>query len=362
MTDPNAPACTLAELARRTGATLDGDGSVVLHRVGTLEHAGPGDIAFLANPRYRAQLAGTRASAVIVSPADAHASALPKLVAPDPYATFAAVAQLLQPEAPRVPGIDATARVHAEARVAATASIGPYAIVEAGAQVGERVRVGAHGVIGAGASIAEDGVLHARVTLYPGVVLGPRAVVHSGAVIGADGFGMAESQGRWIRIPQAGRVVLGADCEVGANTTIDRGAIDDTVIGDDVKLDNQIQVGHNCTIGDHTAIAACVGIAGSVRIGRNCRIGGAAMISGHLSIADGTTISGGTVVFGDIDEPGVYTGTFPLLPYAQWQRAAAQIRQLARLRRRVGALEAALRRSAATDAGERDPAHNGGTP
>jgi len=341
---------TLAELARRTGAALEGDGSVAIARVGTLERAGPGDIAFLANPRYRAQLVGTRASAVIVAPADAPHTPLPKLVSANPYATFAAVAQVLLPPPAPLRGVDATARVHPTARIAASAGIGAYAIVEADARVGERAEVGPHCVVGAAAVLGDDVALRPRVTLYPRTVLGARTLVHSGAVLGADGFGMAEADGRWMKIPQAGRVVIGEDCEIGANTCIDRGAIDDTIIGDDVKLDNQIQIGHNCVIGTHTAIAACVGIAGSTHIGPNCLIGGAAMISGHLSIAAGVTISGGTTVFADIDAPGVYTGAFPIMPYRDWQKVAAQLRQLARLRRRIAALERALKHAAGDDA------------
>ncbi len=340
VTDPIA--CTLGDLARQTGAALEGDGATPVRRVGTLERGGPGDIAFLANPRYRAALARTKASAVIVAPRDAHATFLPKLVSADPYATFARVAQILLPRPPATPGVAASAIVHADAQVARSASVGPFVVIESGARIGERVRIAAHCVIGAEASIGDDSELEPRVTLYARTVLGARALVHSGAVLGADGFGMAETDGRWIRIPQAGRVVVGDDCEIGANTTIDRGAIDDTVLEDDVKLDNQIQVAHNCVIGAHTAIAACVGIAGSSRIGRGCRIGGAAMISGHLSIADGAVISGGTVVFGDVQTAEVYTGVFPILPYREWQKAAAQIRQLDRLRRRVAALEQAL--------------------
>jgi UDP-3-O-[3-hydroxymyristoyl] glucosamine N-acyltransferase len=344
------PTLTLAELARRTGAALQGDGSVEIARVGTLERAGPGDIAFLANPRYRSQLAGTRASAVIVAPDDAAQTPLPKLISDNPYATFAAVAQALVPAPPPLRGVDSTARVDPAAQVAASAGIGPFAVVEAGVRVGERVEVGAHCVVGAGVTLGDDVVLRPRVVVYPRTVLGARTLVHSGAVLGADGFGMADADGRWLKIPQAGRVVIGEDCEIGANTCIDRGAIDDTVIEDDVKLDNQIQIGHNCVIGRHTAIAACVGIAGSTRVGPNCRIGGAAMISGHLTIAAGVTISGGTTVFGNIDAPGVYTGAFPTMPYRDWQTAAAQLRQLARLRRRIAALERALAREGEDDA------------
>ena len=352
MTPPAPISDTLAELAQRTGAALHGDGSVVIERVGTLEHAADRAITFLANPRYRAQLGSTRAAAVIVTPADAQATPLPRLVTNDPYGTFAAVARILHPRRAADPGVDPAARVHAAAQVAASASVAAYAVIGAGARLGERAEIHAHAVIGDDCEVGDDVVIHAHATLYPRTRVGPRSVIHSGAVLGADGFGMAEVDGRWLRIPQAGRVVLGADCEVGANTTIDRGAIEDTVIEDDVKLDNQIQVGHNVVIGTHTAIAACVGIAGSARIGANCRIGGGAMISGHLRIASGTVISGATTVFGNIDVPGTYTGVFPLMPYRDWQRAAAHVRQLSDLRRRLGALEHAMRLAADGEAEE----------
>jgi len=339
VTAPPEPAAsvarTLADLARETGATLDGDGSVAVQRVGTLERAGPGDIAFLANPRYRRALDATRASAVIVAPADAGATALPKLVSANPYATFARVAQLLQPAAPITPGVAAGAMVDRTAHVAATASIGPFAVVEAGARIGERVRVGAHCVIGRDCAIGDDSELKPRVTLYARTVLGRRALVHSGAVLGADGFGMAEEDGRWIRIPQAGRVVVGDDCEIGANTTIDRGAIDDTILEDDVKLDNQIQVGHNCVIGAHTVIAGCTGLAGSVTIGRDCMIGGGVGIVGHLTICDRVTISGFSFVTKSITAPGTYTSGMPVMAHGEWLRNAAQLRHLDELARLV---------------------------
>ncbi len=329
----------LAEIAVRVGAELQGDGGVAIARVATLESAGPDAIAFLANPRYRAQLAGTRAAAVIVAPAMARATLLPKLVGNNPYAIFAKVAMLLHPPTTFAPGIDDSAVVHPEAHVASSASVGAQAVISAGARIGERVRVGAGCVIGEGAAVGDDSVLHARATVYHGCVIGRRAVIHSGAVIGADGFGMAEENGRWLKIPQTGRVVIGEDVEIGANTTIDRGALDDTIIEDDVKLDNQIQIGHNCRIGAHTAIAGCVGIAGSARIGRNCRIGGAAMIGGHLEIADGVTISGATSVFSSIEQAGIYTGTLPLLPHREWMRMASALRRLKSFEERLRTLE-----------------------
>jgi UDP-3-O-[3-hydroxymyristoyl] glucosamine N-acyltransferase len=332
----------LADLASRAGARVDGDGSVRIERVATLEHAERGAIAFLANSRYRAQLDTTRASAVIVAPALAAATSLPKLVSDDPYATYAKVATILHPPGAVEPGVHSTAVVDANARIARSAHVGAYASIGAGASIGERASVGAGTVIGAGVEIADDVRVYPNVVIYDHSVIGRRTIVHSGVVIGADGFGMAEEDGRWIKIPQVGRVVIGCDVEVGANTTIDRGAIDDTVIEDDVKLDNQIQIGHNCRIGAHTAIAGCVGIAGSTRIGRNCRIGGAAMISGHLDIADGVVISGATTVFDSIAEGGIYSGTFPTLPHKIWRQVAARIRRLRAIDERVAALEKAL--------------------
>lgn len=314
---------SLAELAARTGATLDGEGATLIRRVGTLERAERDAIAFLANPKYRARLATTRAGAVIVAATDATATSLPKLVSANPYATYARVAALLHPETPPVPGVHATAIVDASAQVAADASIGPGCVIGAEVSIGERT------------------TLYANVVVYPRCVIGARTMIHAGVVIGADGFGMAAEGDRWLRVPQLGRVIIGDDCEVGANTTIDRGAIDDTVIEDGVKLDNQIQIGHNCTIGRHTAIAGCVGIAGSTRIGRNCRIGGAAMISGHLEIPDGSTVSAGTFIASTPDAPGIHTGVFPALPHRHWRRIAAQLRHLDELVERVRALERA---------------------
>ena len=329
----------LSELAARTGARLDGDGNVDIVRMGTLEDAGPGSIAFLANPKYRRQLAATRAEAVIVAPDVAAGTALPKLVSSNPYATYAKVATILHPVRVPTPGVHPSAVISAGARIAASAAIGPYVVIGAGVAIGERAQIGAACVVGADAAIGDDAILHARVTVYEGCVVGARTIVHSGAVIGADGFGMAEEAGRWLKIPQVGAVRIGNDVEIGANTTIDRGAIGDTVIEDDVKLDNQVQIGHNCRIGAHTAIAGCTGIAGSVRIGRNCKIGGAAMIAGHLSIADGVTISAGTGIMGSIDAPGIYTGIFPMLPYAEWKRVAVAMRRLGSLSARLKALE-----------------------
>jgi UDP-3-O-[3-hydroxymyristoyl] glucosamine N-acyltransferase len=334
---------TLSTLAAHTGARLEGDGATIVRRVGTLEHAAADAIAFLTNPKYRDQLGATRAAAVIVGTDDAASTSLPRLVSANPYATYAKVAALLHPDAVPAPGVHGLAVVDPSARVAADASIGAHAVIGARASIAAGASVGPGCVVGDDASIGEHTVLRANVVLYPRCVIGARTVVHAGAVIGADGFGMAEEGGRWLRIPQIGRVVIGDDCEIGANTTIDRGAIEDTVLEDDVKLDNQIQIGHNCTIGRHTAIAGCVGIAGSVRIGPNCQIGGAAMISGHLTLPEGTVVSGGTFIAATPDAPGKYTSVFPTLPHRQWRRVASQLRHLDELAERLRALERAGR-------------------
>jgi UDP-3-O-[3-hydroxymyristoyl] glucosamine N-acyltransferase len=336
---PSTAGFLLSDLAALAGAVLEGDGGVRIFTVATLESAQAGAIAFLANPKYRAQLATTQASAVILAPGVPAPAALPRLVTRNPYATYAKVAAVLHPATAALPGIHPSAVVDPRAHVAATASIGPLAVIGRDAVIGERVRIGPGCVIGESAAIGEDGWLYANVTVYPRCVIGARAMIHGGAVIGADGFGMAEEAGRWLKIPQLGRVVIGADVEIGANTTIDRGAIDDTLIEDDVKLDNQVQIGHNCRIGAHTAIAGCVGIAGSARIGRNCKIGGAAMIAGHLDIADGTIISAATQIYNSITEPGIYTSTFPALPHKEWRHVASQLRGLRGLAARVRTLE-----------------------
>jgi UDP-3-O-[3-hydroxymyristoyl] glucosamine N-acyltransferase len=339
MSPPDAVRIPLRQLAERCGGELAGDGDVLIDRVATLDLAGEGAIAFLSNPKYRGRLSSTRASAVIVAPSDASATTLPKLVAANPYATYARVAMILHPTPARIPGVHPTAIVAAGGRVAPSAAIGAHAVIGERTVVGERAYVGAGTVIGDDCSVGDDCVLHARVVLYAHTRVGARTIIHSGAVIGADGFGMAEEGGRWVKVPQVGRTLIGDDVEIGANTTIDRGAIGDTVIEDDVKLDNQIQIGHNCRIGAHTAIAGCVGVAGSTTIGRNCKIGGAAMISGHLEIVDGTIVSAATGVFDSIQFPGVYTGTFPALPHREWRHVASVTRRLRSIVERLRALE-----------------------
>ena len=319
--------------------------------IGTLANAGPSEITFLSNPRYQAQLAHTRAAAVIVTPdveraLDADDSGVPafvRVVCEHPYLAYALLARWF--DAMRHPaaaqGIHASAVVDEGAQVHPSASIGANCVIEAGATIAARTVIGAGCIVGRGSSLGEDCLLHPRVTLYHDVHIGARAIIHSGAVLGADGFGFApdpRQQGAWFKIAQLGGVIVGDDVEIGANTTIDRGALDSTQIGDGVKLDNQIMVAHNVRIGAHTAIAACVGIAGSTVIGQRCTVGGAAMLSGHLTLVDDVHISGGTAVTSSINKPGRYTGVYPYAEHVQWQKNAAVIQQLSQLRKRIRAV------------------------
>jgi UDP-3-O-[3-hydroxymyristoyl] glucosamine N-acyltransferase len=342
LNSPGRPALRLTEIVERCGGELLGDPDVVIHQVATLETAGAGHISFFANHRYRQQLERTRAAAVILAPEFAAAIGCSRIVCQDPYAYFARVSVLLNPPATIVPGIHPSAAIHPSARVAASASIGAFVSIGADAQVGEGSLVEASCVLGSNVRVGRDCRLHAGVSVYHDCVIGDRVILHSGAVIGADGFGLAWENGRWNNIPQIGRVVIGNDVEVGANTTIDRGALDDTVLEEGVKLDNQIQIGHNCRIGAHTAIAGCVGIAGSTHIGRYCRVGGSAMIGGHLQIADKVEISGGTAVAKSILKAGTYTSLFPVSLHQDWLRNASHIRHLDALAGRLRELEARL--------------------
>jgi UDP-3-O-[3-hydroxymyristoyl] glucosamine N-acyltransferase len=335
-------ACTLAEIAARFGGRIVGEPGILIRQVGTLATAGEGEIAFLANPRYRAQLASTRASAVIVAPDAEAQTALPRIVCEQPYLYFARVAQLLNPAPDAAGGVHPRACVAAEAQVDASARIDAGAVVEAGAVIGRGCWIGPGSVIGGGVSLGEQCRIHASVVIYAGCRVGARAIIHSGAVIGADGFGFARDGERWVKIPQIGRVVIGDDVEIGAGTTIDRGALDDTVIEDGVKLDNQIQIGHNCHVGAHTAMAGFSGLAGSVRLGRRCTVGAGAMVLGHLSVCDDTRISADTVISRSIEQPGTYTGMFPFSDHRAWARNTALVRHLAELAERVRRLERQL--------------------
>jgi UDP-3-O-[3-hydroxymyristoyl] glucosamine N-acyltransferase len=313
------------------GELVGGDREMSISRIAPLDSASHGDLSFLSNPRYRQQLAASQAACVIVAPAMREEAAQRGacIVTADPYAYFARATQWWKAhQQGREPsGVHPSAVVDASATVHASAYIGPQCVVDAGA------------VIGA------DTVLKSRVTVGQGCVVGERCIVHSGVVIGADGFGFAPSAGRWEKIEQLGAVRIGNDVEIGANTCIDRGALDDTIIEDGVKIDNLVQIAHNVHIGAHTVIAGNTGIAGSARIGQHCQIGGAANILGHLTIADGTVISPTSMVTRSLPKAGFYTGIFPLQENEQWEKNAATFRQLYALRERVKKLEQALARS-----------------
>lgn len=343
MTASPGKSFSLSELIERFGGELVGDGRVKIEQVAPLDKAGPGQLAFLSNARYERQLASTRAAAVIVAEDARHATELPRIVSPNPYAYYAKVAALIHPRVRREPGIDPRAAVDPGASISPQAYIGACAVIEAGAKIEQGAEIHANCYVGQRAVIGADSFLAPGVVVYHDCAIGARAIVHSGAIIGADGFGMAMEDGRWIKIPQVGRVVIGNDVEIGANTTIDRGAMADTVIEDDVKLDNQIQIGHNCRIGAHTAIAGCVGIAGSTRIGRYCRIGGSAMIGGHLEITDNVEISGATAVAKSILSAGTYTSLFPVSTHEEWLKNASLLRHLRDMRDRIRRLEEQLK-------------------
>ncbi len=333
---------SLRALAEAAGAEVRGDPERVIVGVGPLDGAGPGQITFLANPQYRRRLADTRASAVILGAADADACPLPMLVAGNPHAAYARVAALFEVREPEQRGVHPRAWVADDALVAADAWIGPMAVVEAGAVIGPRAFVGPGCVVGPRAVIGEDTRLLANVTVMHDVRIGARCLLHPGAVIGADGFGLANDGGRWIKVPQLGTVVIGDEVEIGANTAVDRGALEDTVIEDGVKLDNLIQVAHNVHIGAHSAAAGCVGIAGSSRIGRHCTLGGGVGLAGHLELADGVHVTGMSLVTKTIAEPGVYSSGLAVEPNSIWNRISARLRRLDELFRRVSALEKRL--------------------
>ena len=340
----------LADIAARFGGRVLGDANVAVSQVATLDSAQAGDITFLANSKYRSQLVDTRAGAVILGEADAEAATIPCIVCDNPYLYFARVSTLLNPLPQPAPGIHASAVTGEGAQIDPGAHIGPHVTIGAGAKIAAGCVIMAGCSIGDHTTLGEGCLLYPRVVVYHDCVLGKGLIAHSGVVIGADGFGMALDEGRWLKIPQIGRVVVGDDVEIGANTTIDRGALDDTVIEEGVKLDNQIQVAHNVRIGAHTAIAGCVGIAGSTTIGKHCRIGGSAGILGHLQIADHVDISSFTLVNKSIREAGSYTGIFPFSKDDKWRKNAAHLRHLEELADKVKTLQQeieALRREKA---------------
>lgn len=326
------PTFTLAEITQRLGGEAIGEATQPLCGVGAIESASASEITFLANPKYRNQLSITRAGAVIVASVEQEGSNKPRIIAANPYAYFARVAQLFAPVREHVAGVHALACVAGSATVAASAQVSEFVSVGEHAIIGENVFLGAGAVIGAGASVGAGTVLHARAVMYAGCHIGARGIVHSGAVIGADGFGFAPdfkgAAGAYVKIPQTGGVQIGDDCEIGANTTIDRGTIRDTVIGNGVKLDNQVHLGHNVSVGDHTVISGCVGVAGSTKIGSRVMIGGAASIIGHLEICDFAVIAATTFITKSVKKPGMVASGMPQMDHDQWLKNAVHLRHL----------------------------------
>ncbi len=329
----------LGDIARQVDARLVGDADCMISSLSVLQDAQPGSISFLSNRKYRKYLKTTKASAVILGLDFLDDCPTNALVSDNPYLSFAKVAQLMTEWPVKKAGEHASAIVAASAQIDASARIGPGVVVEEDAVIGARVDIGAGSVIGRRCQIGDESRLVANVTLCHEVRLGQRVLIHPGAVIGSDGFGLANDNGRWVKVPQLGSVSIGNDVEIGANTTIDRGAIKDTIIGDGVKLDNQVQIAHNVEIGEHTAIAACVGIAGSTKIGKHCTLAGGVGVVGHLDIADNVHFSAQTLVTRSYSEPGYFSGNLPAVPNRAWRKTIARIRQMEETIQRIKHLE-----------------------
>ena len=342
MTTPAPP--SLSALAERFGLTLRGDGTKCVSGVGTLAAATPDQLSFLSNAQYRKELPHSRAGVIVLREEDADAWHGNALFAPDPYVAYAKIAALFENASARSAGVHPSCVVAPNARVAPTASIGPLCVIEDGAIIEDGAQIGASCVIGSHCTVGAQSQLKARVTLVTRVTLGKRVIIHSGAVLGADGFGLAFERDHWIKVPQLGGVRIGDDCEIGANTTIDRGALEDTVLEEDVRLDNQIQIAHNVHIGAHTAMAGCSAIAGSAHIGRYCLIGGGAGILGHITIADNVRITAKAMVTQSIDTAGEYSSGLPSQESGVWRKNAVRFRHLDELFRRVTKLEKGFKR------------------
>jgi UDP-3-O-[3-hydroxymyristoyl] glucosamine N-acyltransferase len=337
---------TLRELAERFDCALHGPGEARVDRVGTLTGAGPDALAFLANPHYRPQLAATRAGAVVLEEQYRAECPVPALVSANPYAAYARIAAWLHAAPAPTPGIHPSAVVAADARIDPTAEVAAQAVVGAGSVVEESAVVGPGCVLGARVRIGAGSRLAARVTVLDGVEIGRRCILHPGVVIGADGFGFAEDRGTRVKVPQLGGVVIGADVEIGANTTIDRGAIDDTVIEDGVKIDNLVQIAHNVRVGAHSVVCGTAAIAGSTRIGRRCVLAGGVGIIGHLDICDDAVFLVRCLVTHSVSTPGVYSGSLPADEAARWRRNASRFKHLDDYAQRLRALERRGARSA----------------
>jgi len=333
------PKFTLREIVSSLGGEAVGEVATPLTGVATLDSAGPSEIAFLANPKYRHKLGTTRAGAVIVGRGDRDAASVPRIVCDNPYAYYARTVALFHPEDAPEPGIHPFAQVDGSANVDASAEIGAFVVIGAQSSIGPGARVGAHSVLGERVTIGEGTRLHPRVTLYDGCTIGARCILHSGVVIGADGFGMARDEGRWIKIPQVGSVRIGDDVEVGANTTIDRGALDDTVIEEGVKIDNLIMIAHNVRIGAHSALAAAVAIAGSSVVGKRCVLAGRVGLSGHVTLCDDVVVLGTSFISHSINKPGVYSSALPSEEAGTWRRIVGRIKRLDSMAKRLRAVE-----------------------
>ena len=329
----------LGQLAEFLGATLRGDKDIEITGLATLQEAGPGQVSFLANPKYRKLLVDTQATAVLLKPADAEGYTGNALVVPDTYLAYARISHFFDPKPKSSAGVHPTAVIAADALIDPAASIGAFAVIESGVRIASGVNIGAHCFIGARCEIGEDGWLAPRVTLYHDVRIGKRVVIQSGAVLGGEGFGFAKDKGIYHKVAQIGGVTLGDDVEVGVNTAIDRGALADTRIGNGVKLDNQIQIAHNVQVGDHTAMAACVGISGSTKIGKHCMLAGGVGLVGHIDICDGVYITGMTMVTHSITEPGSYSSGTAMQPADEWRKSAARLRKIDDMARRLQKLE-----------------------
>ncbi|AMG30007.1 UDP-3-O-(3-hydroxymyristoyl)glucosamine N-acyltransferase [Grimontia hollisae] len=333
---------TLAELAEKLGAELHGDGSVQISEIAGMDKAGEGQITFLSSSKYRKHLAECQASAVMVKEADLAYCTGNALVMKDPYLGYALTAQLLDSTPPCATDIAPSAYVSPSAKLGDGVSIGHNAVIEEGVELGDSVQIGAGCFIGKNAKLGANTRLWANVTVYHDVVIGKSCLIQSGTVIGSDGFGYANDKGRWVKIPQVGRVVIGDRVEIGACTTIDRGAIEDTVIADGVIIDNQCQIAHNVSIGENTAIAGATVMAGSLKVGKQCIIGGASVFNGHMEITDGVTITGMAMVMRPITEPGMYSSGIPLQTNKEWRKTAARVLKIEEMHKRLKAVEKQL--------------------
>ena len=330
---------SLGELAQRFDCELVGDANVTVDSVGSLANAGPQALSFLASSKFTKQLAATQAAAVILHREDADEAPSAALIHDNPYACYARVAALLHPAPQYEAGIHPSAVVAPTAVVADTASIAANAVVEDRARIGANTRIGAGTVVGPDCVIGADCILHANVTFVRSVTVGDRCIFHSGSIVGADGFGNAQTDEGWLKVPQVGGVRIGNDVEIGSATTVDCGAIDDTVIEDGVRLDNQIQIAHNVHVGAHTAMATGCAIAGSARIGKRCMFAGMVGMAGHIEVCDDVIVNGKGMVSRSITEPGVYASNFPIEPVREWNRTVAKVRRLGKLIDRVSKLE-----------------------